>query len=450
MDPKNKSLFILFLLLYVATGLLLPVADPRADPKAVLLKNGRPLRFFNADCHAGTAAVVASMVASRHGVSIVTQSAYQISMIRRQYPSLVDVRSAPSLNCPQKVEIEPWASEKIKQHIFDTLNQDPAIQATDAFICTFPSAMCEALFAFNKTVIFAPGLRFSFMSCSKEAWAESVRILRRAARSTSPRHFVAALSKYDAEYVNYFTGINPLPLYSSSRGYIPEAPFMPSRPEILVGPLALQAKDVAARGLDVEFFQQLAATTEFKFATAKDLYDGSFSLEQVQQHRAAVVLPYAVMSVGLTELYALGIPLFFPSLRLMNERPLLFPNDRTMTGRNKTYSYCGEDQTIVPEQDEHSSHPYSPESLAGDAKAHWLKLADFYHWPHITFFDSIADLEKKLRKADFKKLHMAMLEEVASQEAKLDQAWSQIADGMEDQPRAVPSSYRSISDFLPT
>jgi len=39
-----------------------------------------------------------------------------------------------------------------------------------------------------------------------------------------------------------------------------------------------------------------------------------------------------------------------------------------------------------------------------DAIRYWIKFANFYHMPHITYFDSIGDLVDKLEKISLKEL----------------------------------------------
>jgi hypothetical protein len=54
-----------------------------------------------------------------------------------------------------------------------------------------------------------------------------------------------------------------------------------------------------------------------------------------------------------------------------------------------------------------SLHPYSPNAVwesDPEAECYWLQMADFYHWPHITQFNDMADLEKKLESADFHRI----------------------------------------------
>lgn len=429
---------------------------------------GRRLVVFNSDNHQGTAADISSMVIARGGYAVSAHAlshqlyltmdgSYRRNPMDIFHREWLDRKSKSrlvwaGLSNPLSPHITGDAGNsshlpEVQRQVFQYYRDDATVSQVDAFICAFPSALCEQFFSFNKTVIFAPGLRFSMWRCTKKLWMQSVRILQRAARSRKPRHYVLAMSRYDAEYINYFTGLQPLPLYSSSGGYVPKDAYRPFRKEILIGPLALRRESLHVRGTDVDFFMELVNQKEVIFATAADLY-GNFRLSQLGQHRAAVLLPYSVMAYGMTELYALGIPLFVPSMKLMRQRPTLYPNDRTMTGINKTYEYCGKSHGIVPRKHPASRHPFSPESLTEEAKFYWLRFADFYQWPHITYFDSIPDLLAKLESADLPLIHCLMMVENAIREEALDKTWQAIASSIRYEPRSVPKKFKSMDEFL--
>ena len=409
---------------------------------------GRRLKFIQLDNHHGTSLDIGSMVVSRGGEAALRDSLWHTEWLTEDTKGRVRQLHLTEKHFAILHQLEVSNNDSFKQQFFDSLKNDTDFKSADGFICSLPSAICESLFSFNKTVIFAPGLRFSFMRCTKDLWQASVEIMQRAAVATNPRHFVAALSRYDAEYVRYFTGLKALPLYSSSQAYAPRIPYKPTRPEIIIGPLAYRIQDSAIRGMDKEFVLELIKRPEFNFSTAKALYKGRFTLTQVMDHRAAVVFPYAVMSYGFTELYALGIPLFFPSATLMMSRHRLYPNDRTMTGRNKTYEYCGNDDSIVPPRHPSCELLESPESLTPAAKSYWLKFADFHQWPHVTFFNSIPDLITKLQRTDFAAVRNLMVNENLKREAKLDKVWREIAAGIDAVPRSMPEKYQR-SPLLP-
>ena len=411
----------------------------------------RRLTIWIGDCHSGTTADILGMSIS-HGWNAVYASNTDLSnadwltgearkqliMAKSSKPLAPMLQGLPHQKYPSNVESN-------QRDLFNYYRNDSVMMKVDAFICTFPAVLCEALFSFNKTVIFAPAHRFSLRRCSKAAWENTIQIFKRAAKSTSPRHYVAALSRYDAEYINYFTGLQALPLYSSSRTYTPKKDYKPTRTEILIGPLNLPRIMVWHLGNPVSQAAVFAAS-KFKFATARELYR-RFKLEQLLTHKAAVILPYATMSYGMTELYAMGVPLFLPSVKWMKERPMYFPEDRTMTG---TVMYCGpKSHDIVPNKDPSSKHPYSPESLDEDAKYYWLKFADFYQWPHVQFFDSIVDLDQKLSTLNLTEIHRLMMVANERRAKDLDVPWQTISAGIDQVPREVPNQFFPADHYLP-
>ena len=116
---------------------------------------------------------------------------------------------------------------------FEYYKNDEKIAQTDAFICSFPASMCELWMPFNKTIVFLPAHRYNLGRCTKEEFNrlnEHVNIL---VKMNNPRHIFGALSYYDQQYLKHYTGIDPLPLYSSSLVYTSGNPYNPIRNEII-------------------------------------------------------------------------------------------------------------------------------------------------------------------------------------------------------------------------
>ena len=105
------------------------------------------------------------------------------------------------------------------------------------------------------------------------------------------------------------------------------------------------------------------------------------------KHRAVIYLPYAVMSYKITELYALNIPLFFPSMKYLQTIKDIGA-DRSILA----YDWCGGGYRSIgniqdSEMEPHpcSTHPYSPNlwgSQHMEAEYYWMQFADFFEWPH--------------------------------------------------------------------
>ena len=434
----------------------------RARSSILIMSDGKHVRrrltIFNADWHMGVTIDILSMALSRGGREVyaadrpINNQGTWLKGTTRKHLIVANSRLPLLLTMRARMSGNIATNQVSNQRdLFNYYKNSDDIKNVDAFLCAFPSSLCEAFFSFNKTVIFAPAHRFSSRRCSKPAWKDTIRILQTAAKFTNPRHFVVAMSRYDAEYINYFTGLKPLPLYASSQGYIPKMEYrsISTREEILVGPL--NKDTIGDRLTDPRFVRDLiqkANEAGYKFSTAHELYN-KYDWKSIMQHKAAVILPYAVMSYGMTELYTLAMPLFVPSMKMMKEYPGLYPNDRTITGPfPEPRLYCPGMYDIIPEKHPSSRHPHSPESNSTDAKYYWLQFADFYQWPHITYFDSVQDLFDKLDSADLDDIHRLMVQENASRERKLDETWQKIADGMDVQLRIVPSVFRSTFDIL--
>ena len=97
-----------------------------------------------------------------------------------------------------------------------------------------------------------------------------------------------------------------------------------------------------------------------------------------------------------------------------------------------------------------STHPYSP-SLWGsehmEAEYYWIQFADFFEWPHITYFDDFEDLERKLKVANFTMIHNLMVEENKRREQVLHQNWCHVFNNMHTGQK-VPLNYaQAIKDL---
>lgn len=322
-----------------------------------------------------------------------------------------------------------YVSEQQVHDVFEYYKHDTQIANTDAFICSFPASVCEAWLPYNKTVIFLAAHRYALGRCSRSRWERLNRNLKLAA---TRGHIVAAMSVYDAEYINYFTGLQPVVLSSTSFWYAGDAKYAwrPERDEILVGPLQLQKSP---------WLSLLNANKTFVFKAVKDLYP-TFTLDDIRKHRAVVLLPYAVMSYGITELYALGVPMFVPDVDFITKLGLVV--DRTVSSS----LYCN-DLSIIPDPHPFTRHMYSPESNDTRSTQYWMQFADYYQWPHITQFSSWEDLMSKLQSTDFTQVNKGMVAHNRVRQRVLQCKWRNILSGIR-KDCTVPRSYKSALNDL--
>jgi hypothetical protein len=180
-------------------------------------------------------------------------------------------------------------------------------------------------------------------------------------------------------------------MWASSFGYQFGA-YTASREEILVGPLQLKVVPPDA--------MTSMSSSILNFSTARQLY-GRFETQDICNHRALVMIPYAVHSYGIVEVYSLSIPIFAPSLDFAL-RLNLFGRDKNVNDE----TYCGDME--LPPMHNTSTHMFSPEDRSEVAQRSWLKYADLYHFPHIQYFESFDELEMLILQADLRSIHRKM------------------------------------------
>jgi hypothetical protein len=108
--------------------------------------------------------------------------------------------------------------------------------------------------------------------------------------------------------------------------------------------------------------------------------------------RAMVHLPYNISTMSYFEQYTAGIPLIFPSLKLLASDP-------------RFLSELGEPR--------------------GDPG-----LADFYHWPAVAYFDTYEELSERLPSLDVSAMHAEMMAHNAHRKQRTYEAWSSILENL--------------------
>ena len=305
---------------------------------------------------------------------------------------------------------------------------DKVVKSIDAFVCSFPAAMCQMWLALNKTIVYLPAHRYNLGRCTTREWRQLDQDLYQMSHDPNQRHIIGAMSRYDVEYLQFYTGIKPELLSSFSGYYNDDSLYNPTRKEFLIfclrggGNYFIQN---VKQALQPEFFAERVYDL-YKFYTAKDLAN----------HPAIIMLPYSVMSYRLTELYAMAIPLFMPSPAFFlnfydpNTQQHSLGHDRTSTSK----PYCSIQKNLEFEmrpslKSNFSPHPYSPNLEYADdmeAEFYWLQMSDFYDWPHIQHYDSYEHLKALLAEADFAEIHQKMREEVELRGLELNRKWCDV------------------------
>ena len=308
------------------------------------------------------------------------------------------------------IVVQESPSEPLKQYYSHSTGMDPSwpemnknnyldneiVASIDAFICSFPASMCQLWTPLNKTIIFLPAYRYNLGRCTEAEWRELDNLLFKLASSKPDRgNTIAAASRYDLEYLKYYTGLNPTLISSFSDFYIDNQNYKPVEKQFLIFGHS-QYFDTNVKATLQPEIDAVQVHEKYPFYTSRD----------IAQHTAIIILPYSVMSYTTTELYALTIPMFIPSPKIYmkfydpNSQQYGIGWDRTST----TGPYCSgvpklEEQMRPLSNATNTIHVYSPNiDFLQDAESeqYWLQYSDFYDWPHIQYVDSYEYLRRML------------------------------------------------------
>jgi len=148
--------------------------------------------------------------------------------------------------------------------------------------------------------------------------------------------------------------------------------------------------------------------------------------QDLGNHRAFVILPYAAHSYGVVEVFSLSIPIFTPSIEFAMELGII--NDKNANDA----AICGQGFQ-EPAADPGSPHPFSPEDRSSEAVRYWLQFAELFQFPHIQYFTSWSDLMQKLDAADFPAIHRAMAVYNSKKRVLVQNQLQRIAEGLAEQ-----------------
>ena len=370
--------------------------------------NSRKLTFWTSDIHDGTRLDYPS-IWSHLGHKVVVASSKRM---RTPYPeAFKDPNILIPTNISQQIlgyQRQTQVNEIMVRNNSEYYKNDELFNHTNAFFCGFYSSMCQLFMPLNatKSILYIPAHRYNLGRCTVESWnyhtQQLIELQQMNTKNPSgPRHIIGGGSRYDYEYLKYYTGLgNSVKLIGSFGGfYTKPGEFKPSEPEILyidhgLGRFRFNASAIKTSKL-VEIHQK------YRY----------YKVEDVLKHRALVYAPYSVMSFKLTDFYSMNIPLFVPSARFYRTHGGLGP-DRASTNE----PYCPRSLKLTWAVQKHPSsyHGYNPNVNVNEdteSEMYWLQFSDFYDWPYIQYFDDFADLEKKLLNTDFVTVSKLMRQE---------------------------------------
>jgi hypothetical protein len=300
--------------------------------------------------------------------------------------------------CAQARELAPLTKDSaftlcpqphaLRRAAFEALRGSEMMLSTDSVVCSHPAALCEVWLPFNKSILLIVTANLELARENPTRWREWLQTI--VAMSKAPRAVLAANNRYDQAYVEHFTGVRPLYLptlanYITARYRpVPGQPVLVARSHHELGRKLLRDLRKAAKGhpgLHVSSIEE---------AYPGNAAGGGYEYTQLASHPAVIVVPYTKSTMTFFELYRMGIPIFVPSLALLVrwEQQSHIMSERIYWKR-----------TPSPLLKPSTPDPNSLQDRA--ALEHWLRLSDYYVYPHVQYFESADDLAAKLASADF-------------------------------------------------
>ena len=283
---------------------------------------------------------------------------------------------------------------------YDAYKDDAVMKRVDAFVCFHPSAMCELFMPFHKPLLVIASIRYELGRFEPDRWKKWNENLIKISRD--PRSLVGANNLYDLEYIRYFTGIKGV-LLPSFCGYT-HVSYQPEEryPYILA---IVRSGNPAFQNTFLENWDNglKKLKSNLKLKPLRSVYS-HYEYTDLIKHPGIVYIPYQVSTMSLFEHYRMNIPLFFPSFELLAKWQLehMVMSERTWYGA--IHGKKANASTIPGVMD--IPDPNNDSDL--EAIKYWIKYADFYQWPHITYYESAQDLIIKIQKANLKDISEKM------------------------------------------
>lgn len=349
---------------------------------------------------------------------------------------------------------------KMRKLFYEAYRDDSDFKVASAVICSHPVANCELYMPFGKPIILYLTTRLEFgrhdkhvpwrkpwvhKEQARRAWFEwHDNFMRIASRETNA---ILANNEYDAQYVEYFTGIKPMVIPSWSGLKLSELwryeTYLPSRVDILLTPyranFEYHAKDIPEDGwpnmevasdttnspfshpLFDELYELLRRSgSAMRFVTMKEAFPRGYShISDLREFPVFLFIPYQASVMSFFELYRLNIPMLVPSekllLRWMQEHRLVFER-----------VYGDPAEILMRERKLPSPNSFK----LGDAK-HWIGFYDIYQketFPHLLYFDDWEHALRMLKTRDLQKISTAMSLHNTAEFHRISGLWESVFD----------------------
>lgn len=383
------------------------------------------MRFFNLDCHI---AVIADLVEvfGALGHSVTSWSISGHNWVFGRSATEVDVVTPQTWR-----NIDTTMADEFWNRYGDFLD------GFDGFICTYPPIFSLLYQRSSKPIIIQAPIRYEVPYTNKP---ESWNLFNSYLKDGIDRNKIIPIanSLYDKKYCELFTKrewklIPNICSYtktnwspsSSAFLYSGKVPFRFTKHYSFLS--WVQSAFASFPFSKRRAFRKLLMTNDVLVHLAHPLVNKGklrgYSWEELSQFQGIVMVPYNASTMSLFEHYSANIPLFIPSKSFLLE---LW----------KSYSELGVLSELswnqVLDLAPHSQVPFNgrvPDPNAFNSLQsvdYWLDFADFYNldWmPHLVYFDSWEDLDRKLSNTDLDDVSRMMKEFNFVRRERISRLW---------------------------
>ena len=186
----------------------------------------KSLLFFSPDIHDGTMTDLAvSLTSQGHSIFFfngkgalpIYTGLRSVTLSEEEYLQLSGTRNKSRIVFASKALCKTSKlfayNMKSVERLWLTFHNSTLFRRVDAIICMFYPSECQNYLAFNKTVIFMPAHRFLIKRCLLD---DSKSLMKWMFNQPKAPVIVMAAGKYDAEYINYYSGKNVDYIYAST------------------------------------------------------------------------------------------------------------------------------------------------------------------------------------------------------------------------------------------
>ena len=366
----------------------------------------KSLLFFSPDIHDGTMTDLAvSLTSQGHSIFFfngkgalpIYTGLRSVTLSEEEYLQLSGTRNKSRIVFASKALCKTSKlfayNMKSVERLWLTFHNSTLFRRVDAIICMFYPSECQNYLAFNKTVIFMPAHRFLIKRC---LLADSKSLMKWMFNQPKAPVIVMAAGKYDAEYINYYSGKNVDYIYASTvLMYSPPTTYSPKYNEYLYAPFK--------KNPFYNHFKTLISKTcksanyHCPVVNIREKIKRKFTYSDINSFKAVIVFPYAVLSYYLADLITAAIPMFVPSPSFIVQNRISYD----MKARDP--SYCGK-RFQEPPKHPNSKHLYSPEDYSKEATEYWLQFASYYT-PCSIVFNNIPHLVQLMKSTNYSQVY---------------------------------------------